>query len=557
MRLAQEGKRREAQGRLARRAPLALRQLPAFSKTLYPVDITIDNETSPRYTVLHIRAEDTPGFLYELTNALALSGINIVRVQVGSAGSRVSDVLWVTDETGRKITDAKRQQELRAAIVLIKHFTHLLPHSPNPESALLRFRDFLEQLFQQKDWPQAIGSLQQMDVLDGLARLLGVSTFLWEDFLRLQHANLFPVVTNVEALERRKSRSTLEAEMQDALKGAGSFAERCQRLNAFKDREMFRVDMRHIRGLIPEFGQFSEELTDVAEVTVATATAICLEELQRRYGQPVQNDGTPCPLCVAALGKCGGRELGFASDIELMFLYDGHGRTTGPERISVSEYYTRLVELFMKTITARREGIFQIDLRLRPYGSAGPLAVSLDAFQAYFAPDGAAWPYERQALVKLRPVAGDDTFGRRVVALRNELVYRGEPFDVTAMRAMREKQIRELVRPGTFNAKLSPGGLVDCEYLVQGLQITYGHRDPSLRTTNTLQAIDALHGMGILNDDEHRRLRRVRFSTPADRCLAHGPWRRPRPGRSGSGHRGVPFPRRSPWLRRRRQTAAT
>jgi [glutamine synthetase] adenylyltransferase / [glutamine synthetase]-adenylyl-L-tyrosine phosphorylase len=161
----------------------------------------------------------------------------------------------------------------------------------------------------------------------------------------------------------------------------------------------------------------------------------------------------------------------------------------------------------MQVIEARREGIFQIDLRLRPYGRAGALAVSLDAFESYFGPSGAAWPYERQALVKLRPIAGDAEFGRRIVALRDQLIYTGEPFDAASMRAMREKQVRQLVEAGTFNAKLSPGGLVDCEYLVQALQITHGRDRPEVRRTNTLEAMQSLRNAGVLSADEYDRLR--------------------------------------------------
>jgi glutamate-ammonia-ligase adenylyltransferase len=180
-------------------------------------------------------------------------------------------------------------------------------------------------------------------------------------------------------------------------------------------------------------------------------------------------------LAICALGKCGGRELGFASDIELMFIYAGNGKTRGPHVITTAEFYEKLVQTFVGAIRAKREGVFEIDLQLRPYGKAGSMAVSLDAFRRYFCADGPAWAYERQALVKLRPIAGDAALGRKIIELRDAFVYSGEHFDVTAMRAMRERQIRHLVTGGTFNAKFSPGGLVDVEYLVQGLQITHGH----------------------------------------------------------------------------------
>ncbi|MGE5193014.1 MAG: glutamine synthetase adenylyltransferase [Deltaproteobacteria bacterium] len=475
--------------------------------TLFPVHIEIDNEASEQFTVLRIQSEDTSGFLYELTNALAFSGAYISRVRVQSIGNQVFDTILVTDGKGQKIVDPRKQRELQAATVLIKHFTHLVPRSPNPEAALLHFRDFVGQLFTRPDWTSELASLETSGVLDALARLLGVSDFLWNDFLRMQYANLFPVVRDVGALAAAKSRETLEAELGAALQAAGTPEARREALNAFKDREMFRVDMRHILGHIGEFSRFSEELTDLAESVVAAATKMCLSELAALYGMPLLQDGAAAPYSVCALGKCGGRELGFASDIELMFLYAGEGRTTGPQVITTTEFYVKLVEGVTHAIRAHREGIFEIDLRLRPFGRAGSLAVSLEAFRSYFGPQGAAWPYERQALVKLRPIAGDETFGKRIVALRDELIYTSEPFDVAAMRGMRERQIRQLVTPGTFNAKLSPGALVDAEYLVQGLQITHGRRDPALRSTNTLRAIDALARTGVLAETDAARLR--------------------------------------------------
>jgi glutamate-ammonia-ligase adenylyltransferase len=227
-----------------------------------------------------------------------------------------------------------------------------------------------------------------------------------------------------------------------------------------------------------------------------------------RFGYPVSDDGKPAMMSVAALGKCGGRELGFASDIELMFIYSGNGRTDGAESIETADYYERLVRSVVTTVHARQEGIFQIDLQLRPYGKAGSMAVSLEAFKKYFAPDGPAWAYERQALVKLRPIAGDPDLGNTITGLRDEFAYKGGPFDVTAMRAMRERQIRHLVTGGTFNAKYSPGGLVDVEYLIQGLQINHGADNPALRVTNIRTAMSLLNEAGILSDVDYTGLRK-------------------------------------------------
>lgn len=505
--LAEQGRGAEAQGRLARRTAAAIRKSSVDSGSLLPIEIAVDVQSVPDATVLHIHADDTTGFLYELTSALTLIGVSIERVWIETTGQQVTDTIWIVDAAGRKITDADRLNELRAAIVLVKHFTHLLPRSSNPESALINFREFLAGLFQRPGWMQDLADLQNSEVLDALARLLGVSDFLWHDCLRLQHANLFPVVAGLSNLQSARNRRDLEADLGAELARAATFAAKRDALNAFKDREALRIDMRHVLGLQDKFGMFSHELTDVAEVVVTAALEICESELAAGYGRPLSADGSPCRMSVCALGKFGGQELGFASDIELMFVYEQDGETAGPEVISNAEYFERLVEAFRKSIRAKREGVFEIDLRLRPYGKAGSLAVSIEAFEKYFRHEGPAWPYERQALVKLRPIAGDASLGDRIVAARDGICYAGRPFEVNAMRGMREKQWRQLVRTGEFNAKLSPGGLVDCEYLVQGLQMTFGHLSLELRSTNTRAALRGLETFGILTDEERLRLR--------------------------------------------------
>lgn len=514
--MMQRDQRREARGTLAKRVASAIATVQDNTPTLYPVEIEIDNKSSAAYTILRITAPDTIGFLYEFTNALAYSRIYIARVSVASYGNRAHDVLYVTDTYGRKITSEEQERELRAAVVLIKHFTHLLPHTPDPETALLHFREFISQLFRQPNWPDELASLENPEVLNAMARLLGVSEFLWDDFLRMQYPNLFPVVQDTDALETKKTRPELQEELESALAEVHAGPQPPQpdapwreTLNAFKDREMFRIDMRHILGHTQEFWDFSEELTALAEVVVNAAYHLCHEDLRSVHGTPYLENGDLSDMTVCALGKCGGRELGFASDIELMFIYSGNGMTSGSQAISTAEFYERLVQMFLQVIKAKREGIFEIDLRLRPYGKSGSMSVSQEAFRRYFAPDGPAWAYERQALVKLRPIAGNGPLGDQVVAWRDDFVYNNSGFDVASMRAMRERQIRHLVTGGTFNAKYSPGGLVDVEYLVQGLQIAHGHQDPALRSTNIRAAMAALAQAGLLTQDDYPRLRRA------------------------------------------------
>ncbi len=514
--LAQNGHVDEAQGRLAKRVAKGLEHASDSATKPAPLEVRFDNEAHATATVLHIRGDDTPGFLYELSNALTLSGVSIVQVMIRAESHHAHDTLLVTDaHSGEKILDATRLQELQAAVVLIKHFTHLLPAAPNPQAALLHFRSFLRDLFQRPDWVDQLASLERPEVMSALAQLLGVSDFLWEDFLRLQYANLFPVLHDIAGLQQSRSKPQLADTLDEMLNDTATADERRTRLNEFKDRELFRIDMRHILGHSGGVDEFGREMTDLAEVVVTTAVEFCHTELVERFGSPATADGRECRLCVNALGKCGGRELGFASDIELLFVYDEEGMTRSfasraaavpYEQIDNAGFYSRLAENVSHAIHARSEGIFRIDLRMRPYGRAGSLAVSFAAFRSYFQHDGPAWPYERQALVKLRPIAGDEELGTRLKALRDELIYTSRRVDFGAIRAMRERQLRSLVGATEFNAKLSPGGLVDLEYLVQALQLDRGAKHPELRATNTHEALDALRQVGALTAADHERL---------------------------------------------------
>ncbi|MHB1354499.1 MAG: [protein-PII] uridylyltransferase family protein [Anaerolineae bacterium] len=496
----------EVRGELAKRVAVTLTEASDSAPNLQPIELQIDNTSSERYTVLHIEAADTLGFLYELTNALALVGFHISLVTVDSTGQRAHDTLYLTDAVGLKITSEAKKRELTTATILVKHFTHLLPRSPNPESALLHFRELLGELLRRPDWPQELASLERPEVLAALARLLGVSDFLWDDFLRLQFDSLFPLLRDIDELRIVKSRSELSRELQELVKLQVDFVAKKDALNRFKDREMFRIDLRHIQGVITDFSHFSNELSDLADAVLGTAIELCINEVALQYGLPCAANGMPIPWSLNTLGKCGGRELGYASDIELLFVYASTTLLPTIGKLSVSEFFNKVVQELLQMIHSKQEGIFTIDLQLRPYGSSGSMAVSLESFKRYYAPEGSAWPYERQALIKLRPIAGDPALAKQLEDLRDKYVYNPEAVDVNAVRAMRERQVRNLVAGGRINVKFSPGGTVDAEYLVQLLQMRYGLELPDLRLTSTLEAMDSLAKHKILSLDQHQRL---------------------------------------------------
>ena len=477
-----------------------------FSAHLFPVEITLDNDASADWTVVHIHADDTPAFLYSLSNALAMRDIYIYRVRITSTPGKVHDQLWVGWRRGGKIISAAGQRELRFMVRLIKQFTHFLTVAPDPVMALQHFDRLADRLAGDVAQGADLQWLWEDNTLKALALVLGSSHFLWEDFLRLHYETLLPIFKDLRAAEQGLSKEDVTVRLRQALHGATTGAIAKHALNAYKDQELFRIDMRHLLHRDLPFGTFADELADLAEVVLAGALEVAQDTLQARYGRPHLADGRPCRLALFGLGKLGGRELGYASDLEMLCVYRGQGQTSGPQQIAVSQYAELLVQQLLDLIVARRSGTFEIDLRLRPFGSKGPLATSLDAFRDYYRRGGQAAPFERQALIKLRWVAGDPTLGQSIETLRDAFVYSAEPFALQTAVHLRQRQRHELVAPGTIDAKYSQGGLVDIEYTAQYLQLRHGATVPALRTPHTLTALQALSQAQIVSATAYQTL---------------------------------------------------
>ncbi len=464
---------------------------PAPTQRLYPVRVEVDNDSAPDATVVRIESVDTLGFVFEFANALAMLRFNIVRVRVRTVDSLVRDDFWLTTQQGGKITDQAALADLRVAAVLIKQFTHLLPGAPNPAQALRQFGVLAREVLRWEDWVQRLRDLSSDEVLRRLAQVLGASEFLWEDFLRMQHETLFPVLANAPELERVATRAELEQTLWRELQQAPDWDGRVERLNRCKDREMFRIDLRHLTKRI-DFAQFGRELTELAEAVVAVAVELARERV---------GPAAAPPMAVFGLGKLGGRELGFASDIELLFVHDASSCADEQERYELQQRADTLVREFTQLVWARREGVFHVDLRLRPFGNSGPLSPSVSFCADYYRHGGPAQQFERLALVKLRPIAGPDALASRVCQLRDDFVYSGQPVDRDNIIHLREKQIQELTQRGVRNAKYSWGGLVDVEYFTQARQIEAGAQDRSVRVTGTLEAIERLAAAGWLDPE--------------------------------------------------------
>ncbi len=379
--LVAEGRTADARERLTLRLVETLERMGA-PPSPEPVDIAFDNESSPSWTLLDVQGRDAPGFLYAFANALATRGLYVHRVSIESRGTDVHDRFAVTDRDGRKIEGAADQQALRVAVVLIHQFTLFLASAPDPARALRSFDQLLDRVLAGGAGDEALGLLRSPEGLRQLARLLGSSAFLWEDFLRAQFEQLRPVLDEWSS-RPVPDRAALKAALRARLFGAATHEERRRRLNEYKDEEMLLFDMKHLLDPAVTIADFERALTDLADVVIEEALEIARARLVEEHGRPLTEAGADCGVALFGLGKYGGGEMGYASDIELLAAYAGPGRTE-TTRLETGRFFEALVQELARLIEARQDGIFHVDLRLRPHGGKGALASPLDALRDYY-----------------------------------------------------------------------------------------------------------------------------------------------------------------------------
>lgn len=471
---------------------------------MLPLDVRMDM-SSERFTRMIVTGADTPAFLYTLGTAMRVHDLSIESVRVRTRGNQVEDEIDFTDRRGNPIRRPGLVERIRLSTLVTKHFTYFLDRAPDPSSALQRFELLLQEASDRDDEGALLALLSQTRVMGDLAPILGSSDFVWEDFVRLHYETLLPALGSFSGA-RDDDLGEVEVALEGVATSGLTYEEKRRVLNELKDRQTFLLDLRHILNPTLGFREFSRDLTRLAEAVVKQAVAAVYEHLVTRYGRPLSVGRLEAPLAILGLGKLGGAALGYASDIELLFVYSDQGETEGPERIPNQEFFSRMVNETRGFIKAKRDGVFQLDLRLRPHGESGPPACSLEVFCDYYGPGGAAHSYERLALVRMRAIAGDAELGARLERLRDEYLYAARSITLVELRELRAKQYKELSGSGRINAKFSSGALVDLEYTVQTLQVLNAKDNLSLRTPRIHDALAALEAAKIVSAQECRRL---------------------------------------------------
>jgi len=355
--------------------------------------------------------------------------------------------------------------------------------------------------------------LSRPEVLPVLGALLGGSEFLAEQVTRRRE--LFSFLFLDGGFLRRASPEELSGE-------AVSEAGRCEdeagvkaALRRIKLREVARIGTRDLAG-IATLDEVMEDLSALASAALSGALSFGRRQLTERYGAPRVDEGggCECGFVVMGMGKLGGGELNFSSDIDLLYLYETDSGTTDGGRegkpISLHQYFVRLSEMITRIVSEVTEDgfVFRVDLRLRPEGTRGDLANSLRSVEIYYESWGQTW--ERAALIKARPVAGDLAVGEEFLKVVTPFVYR-KYLDFTSIEEIKEMKDRinhatARNRKGGRDLKLGAGGIREIEFFAQAHQLIYGGKNPALRVRKTTEALEELVRQGIVPENERKAL---------------------------------------------------
>ncbi len=397
-----------------------------------------------------------------------------------------------------------RRRELLYA--LAPTLFHEICRSADPDRALVSMADLIALIGARSSFLSLLR--ENPHTLRTLIGLFGASSYLSRIFLR--RPELLDSLVRADLVHLYKSQELMRDELMARIQGAPELEDRLDILREYRHEEFLRIGINDTNGQL-DFPSVSAQLSSLAEACLHGAYETARTALLEKLGRA----DLPGRIVLVGMGKLGACELNYNSDLDLIFLYEPDTRSsTGRDGsdLAVQEIFAKLVQRLISVLQVQtREGaVYTIDTRLRPSGRAGSLVSSMAAFTRYHQTQAQLW--ERQALIKARAVAGDPDLAARVNALFERYVY-SEPIraaDVAEIQRLRGRMESELAGETSerFNIKTGRGGLVDVEFLVQMLQLRYGHRSPALRHRDTLSALDALRACQVLSHEEVELLKR-------------------------------------------------
>jgi glutamate-ammonia-ligase adenylyltransferase len=379
----------------------------------------------------------------------------------------------------------------------------LLAGAPDPDKALL----YLDRLRQES--PSAFSRiLSSPAALRCAMGLFSYSRFLSDAAMRAPERIL--QVAGSGSFYRALTAEEFAERLAEFL-GDGTGAPSSVNLARFRRRQLLRILLRDVLGAAT-LSDVAGELASLADAILDVTYRRIREEFVALHGEPRLTGGGPCGFSVISLGKLGGQELNYSSDIDLMFVYGGPGQTDGPAPLSNKEFYKKIANQYtalLSTYTAEGQ-CYRVDLRLRPDGRLGEICISEEGAETYYAQRARDW--EKQMLIKARVSAGEPEPGQALLEFVEPLIYQSS-LDFRAVEAVSETRQRigekaaaRRARQGGLDIKLAPGGIRDIEFLVQCLQRLHGGREPWVRHGGTLLALFRLRDKGLLSGPEYAQL---------------------------------------------------
>ena len=360
---------------------------------------------------------------------------------------------------------------------------------PKPDSAIENLCRFVEATGARESFLSLFQRNEKF--LELLVILFGSSGMLSQ--ILIKRPDLVDVLTDMEAIYRFKLAEKIQEDLNSALKTSPDFESKSLVLRRTKQAEELRIGVRYLIKEADLAGTL-EDLSNLADVFLQTVYRIACEE---------QKSGNHNDFCIIGMGKLGGHELNFGSDLDVLLVYDEGESDPPPE--GFSGYYSALSQMIYKLTSEMTSAgyAYKIDTELRPEGDAGALVLSVQGYEKYFKSRARIW--EQQALVRARFVAGNAEVGKKFIEAVHQFVYQDkfEYGSLIEISRLRERMEQELAKESTKgkNVKLGFGGLADIEFAVQIIQLMHGKKFPRLRQTNTLSALKSFVALGLIDQD--------------------------------------------------------
>lgn len=379
----------------------------------------------------------------------------------------------------------------------VQNFINSLKLSPDPEKSLINFHRFTEATFNKASLYNDLALFPQMTKI--LLITFGYSQYFADILVR--DPELFRWLTYTNALDIKLSKEDYIKEAQSTIYRFQSVNKKLNALRRFKRREILRIGIRDIFG-IADFEETVLSLSELASSIVDICLKLAVEVTKEKFSSFPETE-----FAIIGLGKLGGEELNYSSDIDLIFVYNQEGKIqTTDGDISYYEIFNYLVSTLINFLSEKTEegSLYRVDFRLRPEGSVGSLARSLLGYLTYYEVYGKIW--ERQMLIKARPIAGDINFGWEFIQMLDSFIYPKSFLENPIDEIAKIKSKIEVTSTSELNIKLRKGGIRDIEFIVQTLQLLNAGKNAELKERNTLRAIEKLAKSGLLTNSEAKIL---------------------------------------------------